>query len=254
MVRLKGVGRVELGGEIYGIDAGQVFVVEPPSIPGYGTGGGFEFQLLDQSSGVYSLNDFFASAQQIMQTGNTDPVLNRMYSLFSSQARQYKIDVDREQMASLGVEFGSAMSAFSVNFGGASVNATFQEGKVRRVYVQADEVSRATPQRLSAIYVPNSQGEQVPLSEFFTVKQTVGPIVIPHFNLYRSIKIEGTPKEGNSSGQAIGAMKEIFNTGSYQGLGFYWTGISREEVKAGSLAVVIFALGILAVFLLLSAQ
>ena len=86
------------------------------------------------------------------------------------------------------------------------------------------------------------------------MKQTVGPSVIPHFNLYRSIKIDGTPKEGNSSGQAIGAMKQIFNAGSYQGLGFDWTGISREEVKAGSLAVVIFALGILAVFLVLSAQ
>ena len=64
----------------------------------------------------------------------------------------------------------------------------------------------------------------------------------------------GNPKEGNSSGQAIGAMRQIFNAGSYQGLGFDWTGISREEVKAGSLAVVIFALGILAVFLVLSAQ
>ena len=86
------------------------------------------------------------------------------------------------------------------------------------------------------------------------MNKTVGPSVIPHFNLYRSIKIDGTPNEGNSSGQAIGAMKQIFDTGSYQGLGFDWTGISREEVKAGSLAVVIFALGILAVFLVLSAQ
>ena len=84
------------------IDAGRVFVVEPPSIPGYGTGVGFEFQLLDQSSGVYSLDQFFGSAQQIIQAGNTNSVLNRVYTLFSPQAPQYKIDVDREQMASLG--------------------------------------------------------------------------------------------------------------------------------------------------------
>ena len=174
-------------------------VVEPPSIPGYGTGGGFEFQLLDQSSGVYSLNQFFDSANQIIDSGKTNPVLGTIYTLFSPQAPQYKIDVDREQMASLGVDFGSAMSAFSVNFGGAYVNDTFQEGKVRRVYVQADEVSRATPQRLSSIYVANSKGEQVPLSEFFTVQKAVGPSVIPHFNLYRSIKIDGTPNEGKSS-------------------------------------------------------
>ena len=244
-----------LNAKMYGlIDGARVFVVEPPSIPGYGNGGGFEFQLLDKSSGVYALNEFFGSARQIMQAGNANPILNRVYTLFSPQAPQYKIDVDREQMASLGVDFGSAMSAFSINFGGAYVNDTFQEGKVRRVYVQADDVSRATPQKLSAIYVANTRGEQIPLSEFFTVKQTVGPSVIPHFNLYRSIKIEGTPKQGNSSGQAISAMKQVFSQGSFPGLGYDWTGISREEVKAGSLAVVIFALGILAVFLVLSAQ
>merc|ERR1712216_556828 len=73
-------------------------------------------------------------------------------------------------------------------------------------------------------------------------------------NLYRSIKIDGTPAVGKSSGQAITAMKTIFKDANLQGLGFDWTGISREEVKAGSLAVVIFALGILAVFLVLSAQ
>jgi HAE1 family hydrophobic/amphiphilic exporter-1 len=236
------------------IDSARVFVVEPPSIPGYGNGGGFEFQLLDKSSGLYALNEFFGSARQIMQAGNANPILNRVYSLFSPQAPQYKVDVDREQMASLGVDFGSAMSAFSINFGGAYVNDTFQEGKVRRVYVQAEDVSRATPQKLSAMYVANAKGEQIPLSEFFTVKQTVGPSVIPHFNLYRSIKIEGTPMEGNSSGQAIAAMKQVFSQGTFPGLGYDWTGISREEVKAGSLAVVIFALGILAVFLVLSAQ
>ena len=152
--------------------------------------------MLDQSSGVYSLNEFFGSAQRscrrATQSG-AEPCL-----LASPQAPQYKVDVDREQMASVGVDFGTAMSAFSVNFGGTYVNDTFQEGKVRRVYVQADEVSRATPQRLSAIYVPNAKGEQVPLSEFFTVKQTAGPSVIPHFNLYRSIKIEG-----NQGGQQL---------------------------------------------------
>ena len=100
----------------------------------------------------------------------------------------------------------------------------------------------------------NAKGESIPLAEVFTVEATTGPSVIPHFNLYRSIKVEGNPAEGKSSGQAITAMKTIFNDGSFQGLGFDWTGISREEVKAGSLAVVIFALGILAVFLVLSAQ
>ncbi len=236
------------------IDAGRVIVVEPPSIPGYGTGAGFEFQLLDRSSGAYSLTDFFGSAGKIIQSANANPLLNRVYTLFAPESPQYEITVDRETMASLGVDYGSAMSAFSVNFGGAYVNDTFQEGKVRRVYVQSDDINRSKPQQLTSSYVSNNQGEQIPLSEFFTIKPINGPSVIPHFNLFRSIKVEGSPASGRSSGQAISAMKQTFDDGKFQGLGYDWTGISREEVKAGSLAVVIFALGILAVFLVLSAQ
>ena len=157
-------------------------------------------------------------------------------------------------MASLDVDFSSAMRVFSANFAGAYVNDTFQEGKVRRVYVQADEMGRSTPEKLASIYVKNRAGEQIQLSEFLTVEPSVGPSVISHFNLYRSIKIEGSPAAGKSSGQAINGMKELFAAQNLKSLGFDWTGISREEVKAGALAVVIFALGILVVYLVLAAQ
>ena len=236
------------------VDGARVFVVEPPAIPGYGTGGGFEFQLLDQSGGAYSLPAFYETAGRLIQAGNANPDLNRVYTLFAPESPQVEILVDRDRMAAVEVDFGAAMQAFSVNFGGLYVNDTFQEGKVRRVYVQADAKSRATPERLSAVDVRNASGDLISLGEFFTVREALGPTVVPHFNLYRAIKIEGTPAAGRSSGQAISAMKGTFETINPAGLSFDWTGISREEVKAGALAVVIFALGILAVYLVLSAQ
>ncbi|QNI59916.1 RND transporter/ hydrophobe/amphiphile efflux-1 family protein [Synechococcus sp. BIOS-U3-1] len=236
------------------VDDARVVVVEPPAIPGYGTGGGFEFQLLDQSGGGYSLPEFYGAAGRLIQQGNRDSDLERVYTLFAPESPQIEIQVDRDRMAAVDVDFGTAMQTFSINFGGLYVNDTFQEGKVRRIYVQADAESRATPERLSALYVKSSNGELISLAEFFSVHETLGPTVVPHFNLYRAIKIEGTPAAGKSSGQAITAMKGIFETINPQGLSFDWTGISREEVKAGALAVVIFALGILAVYLVLSAQ
>ena len=237
------------------IDGARVFVVEPPSIPGYGASSGFEFQLLDQSSGAFSIEKFFTNAVDLIAKANLNKVLKQpVYTLFSPEAPQLKVNVDREKMASLGVDFQNAMSTFSINFGGSYVNDTFQEGKVRRVYIQADSQNRSVPEDLLSIYVRNNKNDQIPLSEFFSIEPTTGPSVIPHFNLYRSIKIEGSPAPGKSSGQAINAMKEIFSSNNTQGLSFDWTGLSREEVKAGALAIVIFALGILAVYLLLSAQ
>ncbi|MFM7674416.1 MAG: efflux RND transporter permease subunit [Synechococcus sp.] len=236
------------------VQGARVFVVEPPAIPGYGTSGGFEFQLLNRSGGGLSLPNFFAVATNLVRQANALPLFDRVFTQFSLEAPQLTIDVDRDRLASLGIDFGDAMRSFSVNFGGSYVNDTFQEGKIRRVFVQADADSRATPEKLKAIYVRNAAGDQVPLSEFFTVRPTEGPSVIPHFNLYRSIKIEGSPAAGYSSGQAINGMRELFQTQTLQGLGYDWTGISREEVKAGALAVVIFALGILVVYLVLAAQ
>lgn len=239
------------------IQDARVVVIEPPAIPGYGQSGGFEFQLLDRSGGRYDLPEFSEASGQLIRAANGDPTFSRtppVRTQFSPSAPQLAIDVDRDRLASLGVDFGSAMRSFSVNFGGLYVNDTFQDGKVRRVFVQADDASRATPERLKTLYVTNNKGEQIQLSEFFRVRPIEGPNVIPHFNLYRSIKIEGEPAAGNSSGQAINAMRRIFDSQSLQGLGFDWTGISREEVKAGSLAVVIFALGILVVYMVLAAQ
>lgn len=239
------------------IQEARVVVIEPPAISGYGQSGGFEFQLLDRSGGRYDLPEFFDLSGQIIGEANTDPVFSStppVRTQFSPSAPQLAIDVDRDRLASLGVDFGVAMRSFSINFGGLYVNDTFQEGKVRRVFVQADDANRATPERLKALYVSNSDGEQIPLSEFFSVRPIEGPNVVPHFNLYRSIKIEGEPAPGNSSGQAINAMQRIFESQTIQGLGFDWTGIAREEVKAGALAVVIFALGILVVYMVLAAQ
>ena len=232
----------------------RVFAIQPPSIPGYGNSGGFEFQLLNRSGGSLDLPAFFAAANQLIGQANAEPALNRVFTQFSPEAPQLRIDVDRARLASLGIDYARAMQSLSLNFGGAYVNDTFQEGKVRRVFVQADAPFRATPQRLEELYVADAQGEPVPLAEFIRITPTTGPSVIPHFNLYRSIKVEGTASLGFSSGQAIQTMQQVFNQLGVKGISYDWTGISREEVKAGALAIVIFALGILVVYLVLAGQ
>ena len=232
----------------------RVIAIQPPSIPGYGNAGGFEFQLLDRSGGRLSLPQFFNTAGRLIQNANSQPELQRVFTQFSPEAPQMQMTVDRSRLASLGIDFGQAMQTLSLNFGGAYINDTFQEGRVRRVYLQADAPYRATPQQLETLYVPNAKGEPVPLSEFIHIGPATGPAVIPHFNLYRSIKVEGEAAPGHSSGQAIVAIQKVFDQLGVRGISSDWTGLSREEVKAGSLAIVIFAMGILVVYLVLAGQ
>ncbi len=243
-----------LNRKLQSVEDARVFVVEPPAVPGYGTGGGFELQLLDQSGGAFSLSQLAEQANTLIRNATQTGVFSRVFTQFSPEAPQLEVTVDRDRMAALGIDYGDAMSTFSIYFGGSYVNDTFEEGKARRVYIQADDAYRATPESLSELFVRNDSGGQVPLAEIFTVRPTTGPSIIPRFNLYRGIKVEGSAAPGNSSGDAINTIRAQFDQLNVQGLGYDWTGISREEVKAGALAIVIFALGILVVFLVLSAQ
>jgi len=146
------------------------------------------------------------------------------------------------------------MQAFSLNNGSCFVNDTFEGGRVRKVFVQADDQFRATPDQLRTLYTKNGAGEPVPLSEFIQVQPVTGPPVIPRFNLFRAIQVEGTPAPGRSSGQAINDIRGLFEKLSVNGVSYDWTGISREEIRAGALAIVVFSLGILTAYLVLAAQ
>ena len=246
------VGR--LNGKLSAIQEGRVIVIEPPAIRGYGNSGGFEFQLLDQSGGAFSPAQFFEAAGQLIGEANRGGSLSRVFTQFSPESPQLRLEVDRDRLAALQVDYDTAMEALTLNLGGSYINDTFTAGRVRRVYVQADGDFRSQPDALQRLTVTNAQGKSISLSEFIRVAPSTGPSVIPRFNLYRSIKIEGLAAPGRSSGDAIDAMTALFQRLDFNGLGFDWTGISREEIKAGTLAVVIFALGIVVVYLVLAAQ
>jgi HAE1 family hydrophobic/amphiphilic exporter-1 len=142
------------------IDGARIIVVEPPAIPGYGTGGGFEFQLLNRSGGALADSAFFESAQRLIANANSSGLFDRVFTQFSPEAPQLEILVDRDRMASLGVDFQSAMQAFSLNIGSFYVNDTFESGRIRRVFVQADEAFRTTPDQLRSLYT-----KKVPVSQ-----------------------------------------------------------------------------------------
>jgi HAE1 family hydrophobic/amphiphilic exporter-1 len=236
------------------IEGARIIVIEPPAIPGYGTGGGFEMQLLNRGGGALSDNQFFETAQRLIAGANGSGLFDRVFTQFSPEAPQLEILVDRDRMASLGVDFQAAMQAFSLNIGSFYVNDTFEGGRVRKVFVQADDRFRATPDQLRTLYTKNGAGEPVPLSEFITIQPVTGPPVIPRFNLFRAIQVEGTPAAGRSSGQAINDIRQLFAELSVNGVSYDWTGISREEIRAGALAIVVFSLGILTAYLVLAAQ
>ncbi len=225
-----------------------------PAVSGYGVTGGFEFQLQDRTNGQLSIDQFLAIAQQIIAKANQNPILRQVFTQFTASTPQYEIDIDRDRLQALNVDFGQAMNTFGAYMGGQYVNDFTFSQRSYRVYIQADEQFRDSPDKISQIQVRSRSGNLVRLNEIAKITPLTGPQTISHFNLFRAIKIQGSAAPGYSTGQAIQAMQQVFKEIDQPGLGYDWTGISREEAKSGGQTLLIFGLGIIAVFLILAAQ
>jgi hydrophobe/amphiphile efflux-1 (HAE1) family protein len=227
---------------------------EPPSIPGLGTTGGFEFQVEDLTGrGSTALND---ATQALLAEARKQPELNprQLFSSFSTSTPQFNYDLDRTKAKLLGLSLPDVFNTLQIYLGSLYVNDFNLFGRTFRVTIQADRDARAAATDISRLYVRNASGGMVPLSTLGHLQPIVGPETVPHYNNYGAALINGAAAPGFSSGQAVAAMERAAAIALPRDFSFEWTGITFQELKAGSLASIIFGLAIVFVFLILAAQ
>ncbi|HEV2741508.1 MAG TPA: efflux RND transporter permease subunit [Candidatus Elarobacter sp.] len=233
-----------------------VLAFNPPAIRGIGNLAGFQFELQDQDNvGIPALT---TAARGLIAETRRDPTLRNVSTTFRDDAPQLVVELDREKIASLGIPLPDVFAAMQVYLGSQYVNDFDYLNRSYRVYVQADTPFRNRLGALDRIYVhTNAPGPQlaatVPLASLVrTHLDRIAPI-ITHYNLQRSIEINGIPAAGYGSGQALASMTTAAQS-LPSGTSFEWTGISLEQIEFGSQALVIFGLGLLCVFLVLAAN
>jgi HAE1 family hydrophobic/amphiphilic exporter-1 len=242
-----------LRGKLFGGISGAIVVpFLPPPIRGLGAFGGFQFEVLDQTGGP--IENLAATTQNLVQQGNRSQELRGLFTSFTTGDPQLYVDIDRQRVKSLNMPLNEVTDALQVFLGSQYVNDFDFNNRAYRVYVQADQRFRTDPKALAQFYARAGTGEMVPLSNLVHVKETTAPQVISHFNLFRSSEINGSSAPGYSSGQALQAMADLAGRTLPAGMTYAWAGQSLEEIKAGSQAGVIFALGLLLVYLTLAAQ
>jgi HAE1 family hydrophobic/amphiphilic exporter-1 len=244
------LGRVS--GQLAGITGANIFVTPPPSIPGLGAFGGFEFQVLDQSG--TDINALANATYAMAGAGNQSPRLRGLFTSFTVNDPQLTVQIDRDRALALGLPVGEVTSALQIYLGSQYVNDFDFNNRAYRVYVQADQAFRSDPGSMKQFYVRNNTGQMVPLESVVRISETTAPQVISHFNLFRSATINGSAAPGFSSGQALEEMKSLAARTLPQGMSYAWSGLSLEESKAGQQSFVIFGLALLLVYLTLAAQ
>ena len=226
-------------------------VLQPPPIRGLSQTGGSELMLEDKTGkGPEAMQRV---VDQYLDAARKRPELTGVFTAFSARVPQLKFELDRTKARRLDVPVNDVFATLQVNLGAYYVNDFDLFGKVWRVMVQAEGGARTKPEDISRLYVLNRQGAKVPLSSLGEVKYTLGPIDVPHYNLYATAKINGSPAPGFSSGQAIAAMEEVAQKVLPEGFDSEWTGTTFQEQKTGNVAIYIFSLSIVCVFLFMAA-
>ncbi|WP_051228714.1 efflux RND transporter permease subunit [Pleomorphomonas oryzae] len=244
----------EVRPKLLGIPDAFALSFDPPSIPGLGATGGFEFQVKDLTGqGSQALND---ATQALLAAARQQPELNarQMFSSFGTSTPQFIYDLDRNKAKLLGLNLPDIFNTLQIYLGSLYVNDFNLFGRTFRVTLQADQDARSAATDLTRLYVRNNTGGMVPLSTLGELKPTVGPETVPHYNSNASALINGGPAPGFSSGQAIAAMERVAGQVLPRDFGYEWTGITFQELKAGSAATIVFGLALVFVFLILAAQ
>lgn len=234
------------------IKEARVLPIAPPAIPGLGQTAGFTFEL-QQTTSPDNIQQFEKVARTFLAELNKRPEIGMAYTFFSARTPGYQIDVNRDQAKKQGVNINDIFGTLSTLLGSSYVNDFTLYGRNFRVMVQADSSFRSSLDKIQQYYVRNSAGNMVPLKTLVNAKVIENAALISHYNVYRAIEINGTPKPGFSSGQAIKALEEVAARTLPVGYSYEFSGMSREEIKAGDSTVLIFAISIVFVFLFLAA-
>ncbi|MES2076244.1 MAG: efflux RND transporter permease subunit [Pseudomonadota bacterium] len=237
-------------GALSGIPDAIVYPLSPPPIRELGNATGITARLQDRSGLGHAA--LVEARNQLLGMAGKSAVLKGLRPEGLEDAPQLQVDIDREKANALGVAFADINSMLSISLGSSYVNDFASSGRQQRVIVQADAPRRLQPADILQLNVRSSSGAMVPFSSFASSHWITGPVQLVRYNGYPAIKLTGDAAPGRSTGEAMAELERLAGQ-LPPGFGIEWTGQSLEEKTSGSQAPALFALSLLAAFLVLAA-
>ncbi|QWT19837.1 efflux RND transporter permease subunit [Bacillus sp. NP157] len=233
---------------------GHAFAAVFPAPPVYGLGtlGGFKLQIEDRADLGYEA--LYKATQAFIKKAAEAPELGPLFSTYTVNVPQLKVDIDRAKAQQLGVQTPAIFGTLQAFLGSYYVNDFNFLGRVYQVRMQADGKYRSRPDDIGQLHVRSDDGQMVPLASVARVSQTYGPDQVQRYNGFTSADVGGSPAPGYSSDQAMEAIKRIAAETLPPGMSYEWTDLTYQQIIAGNSAVWILPLSVLLVFFVLAAQ
>ncbi|MGV3557812.1 efflux RND transporter permease subunit [Larkinella arboricola] len=238
--------------ELGRFNEGRIDVFTLPTVPGFGNVDGFEMVLQDRTGGP--LDKLSATATKFVQELGKRPEIGAAFTTFDTGTPQFSLEIDTKKAKQLGLSTSDILQTMQVYYGSTFASDFNRFGKFYRVIAQADSPYRTDPASLNSIYVKNVTGQMVPITTVASLKRVYGPEAVTRNNLFNAVIINGQAGRGYSSGDAIKAVEEVAQKHLPTGFTYEWTGMTREEISAGSQSGLIFGLSLVFIYFLLAAQ
>jgi len=235
-----------------GVKNANVEVIQPSPIPGVGQTVGFSFQI-EQRNTNDDLHEFEAVVKKFVEEANKNPAISGAYSFYGAHTPGFNLIVDRDKCEKLGVNINDVFTTIQAYMGSLYINDFTVYNRTFHVVVQADTLFRRLISDVNKYYVRNQAGQMLPLGTLVTYSTAETAPLISHFNIFRSAEIDGSSGVGYSSNETIEALKNVAAKVLPQGYEYEFSGLSYEEIKAGSTTIYIFAFSLTFVFLFLAA-
>ena len=211
--------------------------IGPPAVPGFSPQGGFYFQFNDLSNGGYSFNELFDMADNLVKEANASGDFQKVYTQFNPSSPAVGLSINRDLIGSLNVDYQEAMDTIAALAGSTYTGLTYEAGEVRNIYVQGAPDQRQDIDDILSYYVRSRDGDMVQVSQFASADLSSAPPTINHYNLSRSVLIQGGPAAGKSSGQALTAIQQLFNKLNFTNIDYAFTGLAALQLSAGNAPV-----------------
>jgi HAE1 family hydrophobic/amphiphilic exporter-1 len=243
-------------GELFGRTAAfkdaRMLFFTPPSVQGFGSADGFEFKIQDKGDDDWATvskvsNEFLAELSK-------RPEVQYAMTNFNPGFPQYQMDINVERAKDAGVSVSDIFNTMQGYYGGLYTTDFNRFGKQFRVMIQAEPDERADERSIDKIYVRNANNQMVAISQFVDFKKIYGPEAVARFNMLKAVNVNGKANPGYSSGDAIKAIQEVAAQHLPKTYSYEFSGMTREEIIAGSQAAGVFLLSLIFVYFLLSAQ
>jgi HAE1 family hydrophobic/amphiphilic exporter-1 len=235
-----------------GIKNADVEVIQPSPLPGVGSTIGFSMQI-EQRSTNDNLQDYEKVVDKFVADANKNPAITGAYSFYTAHTPNYNLTVDRQKCEKMGVNVGDVFTTIQAYMGSLYINDFTTYSRTFHVVVQADTAYRTLISDIDKYYVRNQAGTMVPLGAVVSYSPTVAAPLISHFNIFRSAEVDGSNANGHSSNEALAALQKLAAKDLPEGYTYEFSGLSYEEIKAGSTTIYIFLFSITFVFLFLAA-